>query len=38
MEIIENKKEVIITGEFNINLLKINEKEIFREFLKSNKP
>ena len=23
---IENKKEVIITGDFNINLLKINEK------------
>ena len=35
MEIIENKKEVIITGDFNINLLKINEKEIFCEFLKS---
>ena len=32
---IENKKEVIITGDFNINLLKINEKEIFWEFLKS---
>ena len=35
MEMIENKKEVIITGYFNINLLKINEKEIFCEFLKS---
>ena len=35
MEMIENKKEVIITGDFNINLLKINEKEIFCEFLKS---
>ena len=35
MEIIENKNEVIITGDFNINLLKINEKEIFCEFLKS---
>ena len=35
MEMIENKKEVIITGDFNINLLKINEKEIVCEFLKS---
>ena len=35
MEMIENKKEVIITGDFNINLLKINEKEIFFEFPKS---
>ncbi len=35
MEMIENKKDVIITGDFNINLLKINEKEIFCEFLKS---
>ena len=35
MEMIENKKEVIITGDFNINLLKINEKYIFCEFLKS---
>ena len=35
MDMIENKKEVIITGDFNINLLKINEKDIFCEFLKS---
>ena len=35
MDMIENKNEVIITGDVNINLLKINEKYIFCEFLKS---
>ena len=30
---IGQKKEVIITGDFNINLLKIHERELFREFL-----
>ena len=37
-EKIENKKEVIITGDFNINLLKINEKEIFCDFPKITFP
>ena len=35
MDMIENKKEVIITGDLNIHLLQINEKDIFCEFLKS---
>ena len=30
---IGQKKEVIITGDFNINLLKIHERELFSEFL-----
>ena len=28
----QNNPEVIIVGDFNINLLKINQKEIFSEF------
>ena len=31
----QNNSEVIITGDFNINLLKINQKEIFSEFFYS---
>ena len=30
---IGNKNEVIISGDFNINLLKIKERELFSEFL-----
>ena len=32
LEEIENKNEIEITGDFNINLLKINERELFCEF------
>ena len=32
LEEIENKNEIIIIGDFNINLLKINERELFCEF------
>ena len=32
LEEIENKNEIIIIGDFNINLLKINERELFFEF------
>ena len=31
LEEIENKKEIIIIGDFNITLLKINERELFCE-------
>ena len=31
----QNNSEVIIAGDFNINLLKINQKEIFSEFFTS---
>ena len=31
----QNNSEVIIAGDFNINLLKINQKKIFSEFFTS---
>ena len=35
IDLISNKSEVIILGDFNINLLKIKERTCFREFLDS---